>query len=283
MNNDIIKSTTDNNKAAMPQPQKSGVCTVNVLKCSNKTISEHEETIIREVPVTIYFNDKEIVTLLTAGAHLDELAIGFCYAEGYLKSSSDIIEFSVDDDNGKVYISSKTDATLTDRLAGKRTVTSGCGKGTVFYDVLDSLMAKPVTCSYSIEPEAVCNRMNDLLELSQTYRQTHGVHNTALANPQELILFRDDIGRHNAVDMIVGHAFLNDIPLQDKMLITTGRLTSEMVIKAAKIGIPVVVSRNTATSLAVEIAQSLSLTLIGFVRAGKCIVYSGHEKIQSNQ
>jgi FdhD protein len=110
-------------------------------------------------------------------------------------------------------------------------------------------------------------------------RRTHGVHNTALADSERIILFRDDIGRHNAVDMIVGHVFLNGIPLGDKMLITTGRLTSELLIKAAKVNIPVLVSRNTATSLAVELAVSLGITLIGFARAGKFTVYSGEERL----
>jgi FdhD protein len=102
-----------------------------------------------------------------------------------------------------------------------------------------------------------------------------------LATPLEILVFRDDIGRHNAVDMIVGHCFLNAVPLQDKLLVTTGRLTSEMLIKAAKVGIPVIVSRNTATTLAIELAKSLHITLIGHVRAGKFIIYAGEERIET--
>ena len=102
-----------------------------------------------------------------------------------------------------------------------------------------------------------------------------------LAAPDRVLLFRDDIGRHNAVDMIVGHVFLNRIPLGDKLLITTGRLTSEMLIKAAKVNIPVLISRNTATSLAVELADSLGVTLIGYARAGRFTVYSGRERIDA--
>ena len=118
--------------------------------------------------------------------------------------------------------------------------------------------------------------------MSQTYRRTHGVHNSAVADGDRIVLFRDDIGRHNAVDMIVGHFFLNGLSLEDKLLITTGRLTSEILIKAAKVSIPVLVSRNTATSLAVELARSLNITLIGYARAGKFTVYSGEERIVQN-
>lgn len=115
--------------------------------------------------------------------------------------------------------------------------------------------------------------------MSETYRLTRGVRNTALATLDEIILFRDDIGRHNAVDKIVGHLFLRHIPLQDKVLLTTGRLTSEILIKAARVGIPVLVSRNIGTSLAIELAESLGITLIGFARGGRFTVYSGRERL----
>jgi FdhD protein len=121
--------------------------------------------------------------------------------------------------------------------------------------------------------------VEDLHHQSETYRRTHGVHNTALAEPGRIVLFRSDIGRHNAVDMVVGHGFLNGIPFGEKLLLTTGRLTSEILIKCAKVGIAVLVSRNTATTLAVELAKALNITLIGYVRGGKFTVYSGNERI----
>ena len=125
-------------------------------------------------------------------------------------------------------------------------------------------------------------RVEDLNRLSETYRHTHGVHNTALVEPDREVLFRDDIGRHNAVDMIAGYVLLNKVSLDDKLLLTTGRLTSEIVIKAAKIGLPMVVSRNTASSLAIELARSLNITLIGYARAGKFTVYSGFDRVVSD-
>jgi FdhD protein len=172
---------------------------------------------------------------------------------------------------------------LAERLWEKRTVTSGCGKGSLFYYSLDALLSKPVESGAKVSPARIIERIEDLNRLSETYRRTHGVHNTALASRDETLLFRDDIGRHNAVDMIVGHVFLHGISLKDKMLITTGRLTSEMLIKAAKIGIPILVSRNTATTLAVKLANSLNITLIGYARAGKFTVYAGKERIEEGQ
>lgn len=240
---------------------------------------ERDQWVIKEQPVTLYLNRREMVTLLCAGHHLDELAVGFFHGEGFLKSRADLQDVQVDGSTGKVEVTVSGDPSFVDNLWQKRTVTSGCGKGSLFYYSVDALLSKPVTSSLTFSPQQVRERVEDLNHLSETYRRTHGVHNTALGSPDEIVLFRDDIGRHNAVDMIVGHAFLHDIALHDMLLITTGRLTSEILIKAAKVGIPVLISRNTATSLAVELATSLHITLIGYARAGKFTVYSGNQRI----
>ncbi|MEW6260352.1 MAG: formate dehydrogenase accessory sulfurtransferase FdhD [Thermodesulfobacteriota bacterium] len=244
-------------------------------------LKRQSRSVIREKPVTLFVNETELVTLLCTGNHLDELAVGFLFAEGFLKSPNDVIGMEIDESAGLVRVTCSRDTGPANQLWTKRTVTSGCGKGTLFYFALDAIRGKPVRSDLRLDPGDIVNRMEDLHRLSETYRLTHGVHNTALAEGKEILVFRDDIGRHNAVDMIVGHCLLNGIPLQDKLLITTGRLTSEMLIKAAKLGIPVIVSRNTATTLAIELAKTLHVTLIGHVRAGKFVVYSGEERIVS--
>jgi FdhD protein len=242
---------------------------------------ERPQWIVRERPITLYLNGREIVTLLCAGRRLDELAAGFFHGDGFLERPEQIERIEIDEEAGKVMVSAVGDAAMADRLWMKRTVTSGCGKGSLFYHAMDALLSRPIESSFHVAPGQVWEYMEGLNRLSETYRRTHGVHNTALAGDGEILLFRDDIGRHNAVDMILGHAFLNRLPLGDKILITTGRLTSEILIKTAKVGIPVLVSRNTATSLAVELAKSLKVTLIGFARAGKFTVYSGEERIHA--
>jgi FdhD protein len=241
---------------------------------------ERSQWLIKEEPVTLFLNGREIVTLLCAGHHLEELAAGFFYAEGILETRADLESLEVKEAEGTVAVTIRRDLSLLDHLWEKRTVTSGCGKGSLFYYSLDALLSKPIEGSMRISASQILDRVEDLNRLSETYRRTHGVHNSAAADGDRILLFRDDIGRHNAVDMIVGHFFLNDIPLEDKILITTGRLTSEILIKAAKVRIPVLVSRNTATSLAVELARSLNITLIGYARAGKFTVYSGVDRIK---
>lgn len=243
--------------------------------------TDREQWVIKEQPVTLYLNGREVVTLLCAGHHLDELALGFFHGEGFLEKRDDLERVVVDGAAGKVEVKTRREAALAARLWSKRTVTSGCGKGSVFYHTLDALLSEPVESGLRISPQQVWERVEGLNRLSETYRRTHGVHNTALALPDRILLFRDDIGRHNAVDMIIGHAFLHDISLKNKILITTGRLTSEILIKAAKVGIPVLVSRNTATTLSVQLAKSLNITLIGYARAGKFTVYCGEDRIHT--
>lgn len=242
-------------------------------------LSDKTEWVIKEQPVTLYLNGSELVTLLCAGHHLDELAVGFLHAEGFLETLGDLVRLNVDEESGKVEVTVASDFSLANHMWQKRTVTSGCGKGSLFYFSLDALLSRPVANGLTIPAHRILERVDDLNRLSEIYRRTHGVHNTALAGPEQVVLFRDDIGRHNAVDMIVGRCLFNGIPLEDKFLITTGRLTSEILIKVAKVGLPVIVSRNTATTLAIELARSLNITLIGYARAGKFVVYAGEHRI----
>lgn len=263
-----------------PEGAEERVERIDVWAFGREGLSEaRNQPVVREKPVTLYLNGREVVTLLCAGLHLDELAAGFFYGEGFLKSLEDLESMRVDEAAGKVEVVSRRGGDLVERLWEKRTVTSGCGKGSVFHYALDALVARPVTSTVALTAAQVLARVEDLNHLSETYRLTHGVHNTALATPDEILLFRDDIGRHNAVDMIVGHVFLRGMSLNDKILITTGRLTSEMILKAGRIGVPVIVSRNAATSLGVELARSLNVTLIGYVRGGRFLLYSGRERI----
>ncbi|MBI5018089.1 MAG: formate dehydrogenase accessory sulfurtransferase FdhD [Deltaproteobacteria bacterium] len=240
---------------------------------------ERSQLLVREQPVTLYLNGREVVTLVCAGHHLDELAAGFFHAEGFLRSPEDLEELRVDASGERVEVRTRKEPLIAQQLWSKRTVTSGCGKGSAFYHALDALLSKPCRSTLRMSPGQVLDRVEDLNRLSETYRRTHGVHNTALATADELLLFRDDIGRHNAADMVVGHVFLRGIPLEDKVLVTTGRLTSEILLKAARVGFPILASRNASTSLAVELAVKLNITLIGYARAGRFTVYSGEERI----
>lgn len=237
--------------------------------------------VVTETPLTVFVNGKELITLVTTGDANRELAVGFLLAEGFLSEPGDIGMIRQDDEAGIMEIELGGDLKLAEKLWEKRTITSGCGKGATFYSVLDSLQSRPIASGLTVTPGQVHALMKELNARSDLYRATHGVHNCALADPDRILVFRDDIGRHNAVDKIRGHCFLEGIDLADRILITTGRLSSEIVIKVAKMGLPVLVSRSAPTSLAVELARKVGMSLVGGVKGGKMVVFCGEERIQN--
>ena len=230
--------------------------------------------VVKEIPLTIFLNDKEVVTLLCTGTHLGALAIGFLKSEGLIDKKENIQDITLDREKGIVMIKVDSTLPLEDKLFMKRTITSGCGKGTMFYSAIDSLLSRKIESSLKIFPKQIFSLMSQLNERSTLYKHTRGVHNAALASQDEIIFFRADIGRHNAVDIINGECFLNDIPLENSILLTTGRITSEVILKTAKMRIPIIISRNVATHHALTLANELGITIVGDVRAEKLIVYT---------
>ena len=253
--------------------------TREVIQIKGADAQNEERSIVQEVPLTVFLNGKELITLLTTGDANRELAVGFLLSEGFLQNKEDLKSIRVDDETGTVEIELSGDLDLTEKLWGKRAVTSGCGKGATFYHILDSLHAKPVSSQLTVAPARVYELMKELNRLSDLYRETRGVHNSALADGEKILVFRDDIGRHNAVDKIRGACFLEEIPLGDKLLVTTGRMSSEIVVKVAKMGVPILISRSAPTSLALDLAERIGLTLIGYVRGDKMTVYTGKQRV----
>ncbi|MEW6185266.1 MAG: formate dehydrogenase accessory sulfurtransferase FdhD [Thermodesulfobacteriota bacterium] len=253
--------------------------TRKVFRLTDQGLTEQERPIVREVPLTIYLNDQEIVTLLCLGDYQESLAIGFLKSEGLISQVDDLKSVFVDTENNLVRVEVSEDTSLTEKLFSRRTVTSGCGKGTTFYNALDTLIMSRVDSRLVITVNQVFHLMRRLVEDSELYKITGGTHNSALATVDDLVLFRTDIGRHNAVDKIYGECFLKKKALLDKVLITTGRITSEILIKTGRMGIPVLISRSAATSLAISLAEQIGVTLIGYVRGRNLVVYTGRERV----
>jgi FdhD protein len=253
--------------------------TRKVLRFTEQGLIEQERPIIREVPMTIYLNDHEIVTLLCLGDYQESLAVGFLKSEGLISRIEDLKSVSVDEENNLVRVEVNEDTGLVEKLFSRRTVTSGCGKGTTFYNALDSLIMCKIVSGLNLTIHQVFSLMHRLAEASELYKITGATHNSALATVEDLVLFRTDIGRHNAVDKIYGECFFKNIPLDDKVLITTGRITSEILIKTGRMGIPVLISRSAATSLAISLAEQIGVTLIGYVRGKNLVIYTGRERI----
>ena len=252
---------------------------VEVLRVTKDRCRSTRVSVVREIPLTIFLNDQEIITLLCTGSHIDRLAVGFLKSEGLLQHRSNLQKVEADPNGETVRVYTNESTELAEHLFGKRTLTSGCGKGTIFYNVLDSLQSQPLKNQLAIKADQVRKLMTELHKRSELYRLSRGVHNCGLATTKKILIFQADIGRHNAVDMIIGECFLKEVDTCDKILVTTGRITSEILIKAAKMKIPMLISRSVATSLSLDLAHNLNMTIIGYVRGGSILAYAGGENL----
>jgi FdhD protein len=232
------------------------------------------DQVVIEAPLTIFLNGSELVTLLCTPEKIDCLALGFLRSEGFVTALDDLQALRARPEEGLVEVELKDQKGLEEKLFGKRTITSGCGKGTIFYNVLDSLRSAPLTGTLKIKAARIWEMNNELQQKALLFKATGGVHSAALADNEKLLYFYEDIGRHNAVDKIIGECLLNGTATDDKALFTSGRISSEIMLKAAKLKIQLIVSRAAPTSLSVELAEALNITLVGFVRGRRMNIYS---------
>ncbi len=249
-----------------------------ILRVDGKGPRTMNDAVVNESPLTIYLNGQEFVTLLCTPELTDMLAAGFLRSEGLISNYKDILSLRIDEENGFVFVETGA-GKLGEKLYGKRTITSGCGKGTVFFSVLDSLKNKPVVSTLAVTYQQILNLMGELQEKAHLFRMTGGIHSAALCSPEQLLYFCEDIGRHNAVDKILGLCLKENVSLVDKLLVTSGRISSEILVKTAKLGIPVLISRSAPTTLSIELAEKLGITLVGFVRGQRFNVYSHSNRI----
>ena len=227
------------------------------------------ECVVVEALCQILLNDQPIATLACSPANLRELAVGYLISEG-IAAGVDSVAEPVQADDGYTLNISARQIIDSDDLA-KRVITSGCAGGKSFaQSPSQPLVDMPVT----IRPEQLTHLAARMADSSHIFKQTGGVHSAALCTPEEIIFCSDDIGRHNAVDKAIGWARLNSVELHDKLLLSTGRISSEIVLKAARSRITIVASRAAPTSRALNLARGLGLTVIGFVRGRRMTVYT---------
>ena len=252
----------------------------NILKIDGENKNTVEDMVVLEYPFTIFIDDKEIVTLLCSPKSLEYLAIGFLYSEGFIKDYSEVDDIRIDEDRGRAYTRLKVKKTSNEKLQWKKIITSGGGKGTAIYNMPDLLKTGEATESLSISVYEIKKLMTTFSKKSDLFHATGGVHACAICDNNDIIYFEEDIGRHNALDKVIGKALIEDINLKDKMVLTSGRISSEMLTKAVKRGITTVVSRSAPTSLAVHMARELNVTLIGFARGEKMNTYSNFSSLK---
>lgn len=246
-------------------------------------LAEIEDYVISEVPITLELNGKEFVTLLCAPIMLTELIVGFLFTETLIKEYADIVSLQVDLEKQRVTVETVNKSSLAEKLYGKRTITTGCGRGTIFYHVSDALRMTKNESQLTVEAEAIVAMMKAWQDQTSLFLLTGGTHAAALGTVTgEIIALAEDIGRHNAVDKVLGQALIAGWDLSDKLIMTTGRISSEMLIKAAKASLPVVISRSAPTELALALAQELGVTVVGFARGRRLNIYTMPQRIKAD-
>ncbi|MGC1504166.1 MAG: formate dehydrogenase accessory sulfurtransferase FdhD [Sulfitobacter sp.] len=233
--------------------------------------------VVEERPLTIFLNAQEIVTAMTIGDYPEYLALGFLRNQGMLRTDEDITRVEYDEELETVVVRTARATDYEDKMK-RKTRTSGCAVGTVFGDMMEGLEGvvlpqTPVRTSWLYALSARINRTPSL------YLEAGAIHGTVLCEGDKPLVYMEDVGRHNAVDKIAGWMLSEGVSARNKILYTTGRLTSEMVIKTAMMGIPVLASRSGFTAWGVEIAQQVGLTLIGRMKGKRFVCLSGEDRL----
>ena len=256
---------------------------IPILRLTEESINKIEDVVVREFPLTIVLNNQELVTLLCSPKDLKYLAIGFLFSEGLLGSKDEIKKVTVNDQVGVVRVETKEDKALAEECGFKRLITSGCGRGTSFYSAADTQIQAKVESQISISTEEVLSLARDFQHRSQLFRATGGVHSAALCDTKDILVFSEDIGRHNAIDKIFGECILKDIPTDERIVLTSGRISSEILLKVARRNIPIIISKAAPTDVGVKLANDLGITLLGFVRGKRINAYANNWRIMHHE
>ena len=253
-----------------------------VVDAVNETGAVEPTSIAGEHPLTLYVDKREIVTLMTLGAAPEALAIGYLRNQRLVKNIEDIASVQVDwEVNAVAVITQNGIADLSSKME-KRTVTTGCGQGTVFGDLMAEIDSVKLRDDVRLTEETFFALLNAVRVHDTVYKQAGAVHGCALFQDSELVYFVEDVGRHNAVDAIAGMMWLDHVDGSDKIFYTTGRLTSEMVIKAAQMRIPFLVSRSGLTQMGYEVANRVGITMIGRATGKHYLLFTGNDRFQKS-
>jgi FdhD protein len=252
---------------------------INIIQYRNGVPSETIDDVVSEKRLKIFSNDKEILSLLCTPTMVKELVVGFALSEGLLKGSdnsemqqiwcAERIEIFWRNEDIDVHLPVETPEAVA-------TLTSGCGRGVSFTFNEEFPL---IHDNFKVSINTIFELYRGFQKRSELFRTTGGAHIAALCDEKGIIVFAEDIGRHNAVDKIIGYAFLENIPMQGKIMLLSGRLSSEIATKAVRASVPILVSRAAPTDMAVELSKRSNITLIGFLRGQRLNVYSGLERI----
>jgi FdhD protein len=232
-----------------------------------------------ERPLTLFLNSQEIVTMMSICDYPEFLAVGYLVNQNMISDNEQIIKIEYEEDIETVIVRTNQETNFEGKLR-KKTLTSGCAQGTVFGDLMEKFDEVDLSPEIKLRTSDLYRVLKNINTTPSLYLEAGAIHGCVLFKDSNPILFMEDVGRHNAVDKIAGYMFLNDIPGNDKMFYTTGRLTSEMVIKTVQMGIPILVSRSGFTAWGVDLAKQADLTLVGRARGERFIVLAADHRIE---
>ena len=234
--------------------------------------------VVAEKAVTLFLNNQEIVTAMTVGDYLEELAVGFLFNQNMISQEDKIEAIDYDEELSVIVVRTDTKTNFEEKLQSKIR-TSGCAQGTIYGDMVDKFYSIKLSENSTISKSQIINLSKKINTTPSLYLKAGAIHGCVLAIGDEPLIYMEDIGRHNAVDKISGVMFQNKITAADKVFYTTGRLTSEMVLKTVIMGLPILISRSGFTEAGVSLARKAGLTLIGRARGSRFVALSGEERI----
>ena len=236
-------------------------------------LREVKGDVVREQPLTVFVNGERFITLLSTPVKLDCLVVGYLWLEQVIASVDEIRRLAVSEVDGRAEV----ELWRPIELPKERILTSGCGGGITFR--IDPRLFSRIESPLRVEPARLFERMKDLYREAVGYRASRGIHGAALADPDRLLFMAEDVGRHNAVDKVCGEALLKGVATRDRILFNTGRVSSEMLLKGVRMGVPLVVSRTSPTEMAVSLAEQLGVTVVGYLRHDAFNVYAGGDAL----
>jgi len=264
----------------VPEMTRAGLAPTHAVSAVDEFGARRELRVAGEFPLTIKVDRREVVTLMTLGTRPEELTLGYLRNQRLIEAIEDIRSVEVDWDRNVVQVNTVHGEGVIDwesKLA-HRTVTTGCGQGTVFSCTLDKLYDVQLP-SVSLRQSVIYGLLDALSVENEIYRSAGAVHGCALCEDTAVLHFVEDVGRHNAADAIAGRMWLDRIDGADKIFYTTGRLTSEIVMKAAHMGIPVLLSRSGVTHMGLELAQELGIVMIARAKGRHFLIYNGADQL----
>ena len=245
-----------------------------MLKVDEQDTKRIEDTVVREYPLTILLNNDEVITLLCTPSNLDYLAAGFLFSEGLIKKKNQIKNIIIDHENCLARVETWKDNQMEGGIPSKRFIASSGGRITSLPVDVNIQTDRKIKSQIEISADEIFLLMDKFVLSSRIFKNTGGVHSAALCDKRDLLLFREDIGRHNAIDKVFGECLLKDVKTNERIIMTSGRVSSEILLKVVKRNVPLLISKSAPTDMGIQLSQDFGITLAGFVRGRRMNVYT---------